>query len=123
MEMKWYIFLSGLNICTYIAYEATIYCRLSFFSVIVRFFTFAQNTEMKQWLFFICIIISKAHAQKIDVVGEKAGISFRGLCVVSEKIVWVSGSKGTVGRTTDGGTTWNWMTVPGYADKDFRDIE
>src|SRR6267378_2352679 len=40
--------------------------------------------------------------------------SLRGLSAVNDKIVWVSGSAGTVGRTFDGGATWTWSTVPGY---------
>jgi photosystem II stability/assembly factor-like uncharacterized protein len=50
-------------------------------------------------------------------------ISLRGLSVVSDKVVWVSGSGGTVGRSVDGGQTWTWTTVPGYEKRDFRDIE
>jgi photosystem II stability/assembly factor-like uncharacterized protein len=53
--------------------------------------------------------------------GTKA--SLRGLSVVTDKIVWVSGSKGTVGKSIDGGKTWAWMTVPGYEKRDFRDVE
>jgi photosystem II stability/assembly factor-like uncharacterized protein len=49
--------------------------------------------------------------------------SLRGLSAVSDRIVWVSGSNGTVGKTLDGGHTWMWMTVPGYEKRDFRDIE
>ena len=49
--------------------------------------------------------------------------SFRGLSVVNEKIVWASGTGGTVIKTTDGGKTWNVMTVPGAEKLDFRDIE
>jgi photosystem II stability/assembly factor-like uncharacterized protein len=49
--------------------------------------------------------------------------SFRGLSVVNEKIVWASGTGGTVIRTIDGGKTWNVMTVPGAEKLDFRDIE
>lgn len=49
--------------------------------------------------------------------------SLRGLSAVSDKIVWVSGSGGAVGRTLDGGQTWTWSTVPGYEKRDFRDIE
>jgi photosystem II stability/assembly factor-like uncharacterized protein len=49
--------------------------------------------------------------------------SLRGLSTVTDKIIWVSGSKGTVGRSVDGGKTWTWITVPGYEKKDFRDIE
>jgi photosystem II stability/assembly factor-like uncharacterized protein len=49
--------------------------------------------------------------------------SFRGLSVVSEKVVWASGTGGTVIKTTDGGTTWRVMKVPGADKLDFRDIE
>jgi photosystem II stability/assembly factor-like uncharacterized protein len=49
--------------------------------------------------------------------------SFRGLSVVNEKIVWASGTGGTVIRTTDGGKTWKVMTVTGGEKLDFRDIE
>ena len=43
--------------------------------------------------------------------------------MVSDKIVWVSGTGGTVGRSTDGGDSWTWMTVKGFEKMDFRDIE
>ncbi len=49
--------------------------------------------------------------------------SLRGLAVVNEKIVWASGTGGTVIRTIDGGKTWKVMTVPGAEKLDFRDIE
>ena len=49
--------------------------------------------------------------------------SFRGLSVVSEKIVWASGTGGTVIKTVDAGRTWKVMTVPGAEKLDFRDIE
>lgn len=48
---------------------------------------------------------------------------FRGLCTVSKDVAWVSGIKGTVGRTIDGGKTWEVMTVPGAEKLDLRDIE
>jgi len=49
--------------------------------------------------------------------------SLRGLSVVNEKVVWASGTGGTVTRTIDGGKTWKVMTVPGAEKLDFRDIE
>jgi photosystem II stability/assembly factor-like uncharacterized protein len=48
---------------------------------------------------------------------------FRGLCVISPKVAWVSGTKGTYGRTTDAGKTWSIRTVPGAEKLDFRDVE
>lgn len=48
---------------------------------------------------------------------------FRGLCAVGPRVAWVGGTKGTFGRTTDGGTTWAVGTVPDADKLDFRDIE
>jgi photosystem II stability/assembly factor-like uncharacterized protein len=47
----------------------------------------------------------------------------RGLCVVSPKVAWVSGTKGNYGRTTDAGKTWSVGIVPGAEKLDFRDVE
>lgn len=49
--------------------------------------------------------------------------SFRGLDVVSKKVVWASGTGGTVIRTIDGGANWQMIRVPGAEKLDFRDIE
>ncbi len=49
--------------------------------------------------------------------------SMRGLAVVSNQVAWVSGSNGHVGKTTDGGSTWEWTQPKGYEKLDFRDIE
>ncbi|KYP14037.1 oxidoreductase [Flavihumibacter sp. CACIAM 22H1] len=64
-----------------------------------------------------------SRAQKIDSLPGKPGISFRGLSVVNDRLLWVSGNKGTVGRSTDGGKSFQWMTVTGHETRDFRDIE
>src|SRR5580765_3695687 len=48
---------------------------------------------------------------------------FRGLCVVNANCAWVSGTKGTFGRTIDGGKSWTVGTVPGAEKLDFRDVE
>jgi photosystem II stability/assembly factor-like uncharacterized protein len=47
----------------------------------------------------------------------------RGLSVVSPKVAWVSGTKGTYARTIDGGKNWTVATVPGAEKLDFRDVE
>jgi photosystem II stability/assembly factor-like uncharacterized protein len=49
--------------------------------------------------------------------------NLRGLSVVSAKVTWVSGTKGTCGRTADGGKTWTAGTIPGATTLDFRDVE
>ncbi len=62
-------------------------------------------------------------AQTIKVLTTDNGTSLRGLSVVNDKVIWVSGSNGKIGRSLDGGTTWKWMQVKGFEKKDFRDIE
>jgi photosystem II stability/assembly factor-like uncharacterized protein len=65
---------------------------------------------------------SPAFAQwQIQNIGTKA--NFRGLCVVSSNVAWVSGTEGTFARTTDGGNTWTVSTVPGAEKLDFRDVK
>lgn len=60
----------------------------------------------------------------IELVDSSQGqTSFRGLSVVTDKVVWVSGSKGTVGLSKDAGKSWKWMQIPGFEKSDFRDIE
>jgi len=52
-----------------------------------------------------------------------AKTSMRGLSVVNKKVIWVSGSRGTIGRSVDGGKTWQWIQPKGYEKLDFRDIQ
>ncbi|MCC7307427.1 MAG: glycosyl hydrolase [Acidobacteria bacterium] len=73
-------------------------------------------------IILITIFSAAAFAQWVkQPVDTKA--SFRGLSVVSEKVVWASGTGGTVVKTTDGGKSWKVMRVPGADKLDFRDIE
>jgi len=73
--------------------------------------------------FILCLELLRADAQKVELLTSSAHSSFRGLSVVNDQVVWVSGSNGTVGRSLDGGKTWEWITVPGHEKNDFRDIE
>ena len=54
-------------------------------------------------------------------VSTTAGL--RGLSVVDQNVVWASGTGGTVIRTTNTGSDWDVMNVPGADKLDFRDIE
>ena len=47
---------------------------------------------------------------------------FRGLVATSTSVVWASGTRGRVARTTDGGATWVTDTIPGASTLDFRAI-
>jgi len=71
---------------------------------------------------FVGISESGVHAQwQQQQIGTDA--DFRGLSVTSAKIAWVSGTRGTFGRTTDGGATWSAASVPEAEKLDFRDVE
>jgi photosystem II stability/assembly factor-like uncharacterized protein len=48
---------------------------------------------------------------------------FRGVSAVNERVAWASGSGGTIARTTDGGATWQRLTIPDTEKLDFRDID
>src|SRR5262249_14457611 len=58
---------------------------------------------------------------RTQAIDTKADL--RGLCVVSRDVAWVSGTRGTYGRTTDGGKTWSVGAVPGAEKLDFRDVK
>jgi photosystem II stability/assembly factor-like uncharacterized protein len=64
-----------------------------------------------------------AQTMHVEVLTSGTKTSIRGLSAVTDNIVWVSGSKGVVGRTTNAGKTWKWMTVKGFDSVEFRDIE
>jgi photosystem II stability/assembly factor-like uncharacterized protein len=62
-------------------------------------------------------------AQSITILQQDKPTSIRGLSVVDDKTAWISGSKGYIAKTNDGGKTWDWQQVKGYEKSDFRDIE
>ncbi len=63
--------------------------------------------------------------QTYDLIPLTGGTntSLRGMSIVSDHVAWVSGSNGSIGKTIDGGTTWEWIMPAGYETLDFRDIE
>ena len=48
--------------------------------------------------------------------------SFRGLSVVDDSVAWVSGIKGVVGKSTNGGIKWTFTQVKGFEKWDFRSL-
>jgi photosystem II stability/assembly factor-like uncharacterized protein len=61
--------------------------------------------------------------QTITTLTSDDNTSIRGLSVVSDQIIWASGSNGMVALSTDGGINWKWSKVKGFENRDFRDIE
>jgi len=81
-----------------------------------------------QFKVLICIILI-AHilprliAQDIQLLASGTNTSIRGISAVDDRVIWVSGSNGLVGKSVDSGKTFNWVTVKGFEKTDFRDIE
>jgi photosystem II stability/assembly factor-like uncharacterized protein len=63
-----------------------------------------------------------AAAAQWHPLSSPTDVELRGLSVVSPQVVWASGMRGTVLRTTDGGATWERDTIPGASKLDFRAI-
>lgn len=77
--------------------------KLLLFLVLMPLLTIAQNYELKP-------------------LATDAKTSMRGLSIAGE-VIWVSGTKGYVGKSVNGGKTWEWMQPKGYESLDFRDIQ
>ena len=71
----------------------------------------------------IVLLALVSRAQTIEILQTGIKTSLRGISVVSDKIIWVSGSNGMVGKSIDAGKSWQWINVKGFEKRDFRDIE
>lgn len=69
------------------------------------------------------LLIHHVNGQTVKILTSGTKTSLRGLSVVTNKIIWASGSNGKVTKSNDGGKTWQWFTVKGFEKSDFRDIE
>lgn len=86
---------------------------------------FRKEFQLKIFnIFFLIFFLSGiASAQYVKMLSSGTKTSIRGLSVVNDKVIWVSGSKGTVGISTDSGQTWRWTIIKGFENTEFRDIE
>ena len=75
------------------------------------------------FMLFLLLVTITATAQQIIPLQHGKPTSIRGLSVVDDSVAWISGSKGYIAITANGGKTWNWSQVKGYEIADFRDIE
>ncbi|MDE3236820.1 MAG: oxidoreductase [Bacteroidota bacterium] len=72
-------------------------------------------------LFLLITVTGKA--QNIALLASNKTVSLRGLSVVTDQVLWASGSNGMVAKSTDGGKSFQWMQVSNFEKRDFRDIE
>jgi photosystem II stability/assembly factor-like uncharacterized protein len=68
--------------------------------------------------FFICSGLSAQY--KIKELTAQKGVSIRAMSLPSEKVIWASGSKGMIAKSTNEGLSFEWMQVKGYEKRDFR---
>lgn len=90
--------------------------------------TYLHTSQLKHMkkILFAALLISVSQicfSQTIDIVNTGTKTSIRGLSVVDDQTIWVSGSSGMIGKSTDAGITWAWTTVKGFEKTEFRDIE
>jgi hypothetical protein len=80
-----------------------------------------------RYIFLLTFLFESAgfclSAQQIHLLSDSNHAALRGLSVVDDHVIWVSGSRGTVGKSLDDGITWQWITVKGFEKRDFRDVE
>jgi photosystem II stability/assembly factor-like uncharacterized protein len=78
------------------------------------------------FIVFSILLLPQTNKLKIEIANYKSLdslVSFRGIFAVDKNTVWVSGSKGSVYVTRDGGKDWQKVKVPESDSLDFRDIE
>jgi photosystem II stability/assembly factor-like uncharacterized protein len=81
--------------------------------------------HFKSILLIAILLASTTFAQSptISIIDSGRNVSIRGLSVVNDKVIWCSGSNGSVARSVNRGKNFEWVTVMGYEKRDFRDIE
>lgn len=65
---------------------------------------------------------SFAQTYKFELLSHSLPTNLRGLSVVDDETVWACGSAGHVGKSTNGGKTWQWVSPITYEKSDFRDV-
>jgi len=76
------------------------------------------------FLIFCLILSSIANSQVLDwqITNSNNEASFRAVSVVDDSIAWIAGTNGWIGKTVNGGKSWNYKQVPGFEKLDFRSL-
>ncbi|GAA4827100.1 WD40/YVTN/BNR-like repeat-containing protein [Algivirga pacifica] len=86
------------------------------------------QTRLKKVLFFLLTLTActQVNENPLTVKYEMQSIpskaSIRAMDVVSDEVVWLGGTGGTVVYTTDAGEVWHVKQISGAESMDFRDI-
>jgi photosystem II stability/assembly factor-like uncharacterized protein len=116
------VLLSAVNSCTPIwnDYSAKIIIEGATQSGL----TFVNCPMHRLSILLLLLVSATLYGQKysLQYVENKTNASFRGISVADKHAIWVSGSKGWVGRNANGGKDWKFRQVPGYESCDFRTL-
>lgn len=69
-----------------------------------------------------CGITAQCQRFQLEKITTNTDAYFRGMSVVDNAVAWVSGSKGVVGRSIDGGKSWRFLQVRGHEKLEFRSL-
>ncbi|MEP1781049.1 photosystem II stability/assembly factor-like protein [Reichenbachiella sp.] len=82
---------------------------------------------MKNTIIILATILISCQPSKTTYTWEEFSLegnpSLRGISALNEKIIWVSGTNGTVVKTENGGLNWEEVFIPDSDSLDFRDVE
>ena len=73
-------------------------------------------------LFLASTFVLSRQEYQLKKVDANTTATFRGLSIVDNDVAWLSGTKGSVGITKDGGHTWTFNQVSGFETADFRSL-
>lgn len=80
-----------------------------------------------QLILFVLILMASCQPSKKTYIWDEFTVegdaSFRGISVLNEKVIWVSGTNGLVLKTENGGQDWEEVYIPDTDSLDFRDVE
>ncbi|MEO9965667.1 MAG: YCF48-related protein [Reichenbachiella sp.] len=82
---------------------------------------------MKNAILIAAVLLTGCQSSNTNFTWEEFAIegnpSLRGISVLDENNIWVSGTNGTVLKTSNGGVNWEEVYVPDSDSLDFRDVE
>lgn len=73
-------------------------------------------------LLFILSKFSFSQEYQFKNIPVDSVVSYRGLSVIDDSTIWISGTKGTVGISINGGNKWDFKKVKGFEKLDFRSL-
>lgn len=81
-----------------------------------------MDTKHLLLLFLFLSQITFGQSFQCKSIDIQVAASFRGLSIVDDSLAWVSGTKGWMGRSTNGGKKWDFQQVKGFEQYDFRSL-